>query len=211
MSDHENTHGSITVWLHLLKDGNRTEAVARLWASYFERLVVLARRSLRSRPRPAGDEEDLALSAFDTFVRAAQTGRFPRLDDRNDLWQVLFMLTVRKTADVIEKDATQKAGAGRVVPLSTVWAGNSDSSSGGFDPLAEDPDPAEAAAMAEGLERMLALLGDGDLKKVVVCKMEGFSSREIADRLGRSVATIERKLKAVRDIYLEAGLLGEES
>ena len=33
------------------------------------------------------DEEDVALSAFDSFCRGAEQGRFPRLDDRDDLWQ----------------------------------------------------------------------------------------------------------------------------
>src|SRR5262249_15219134 len=39
---------------------------------------------LRTWSRPA-DQEDVALSAFDSFYRAAEQGRFPRLHDRDDL------------------------------------------------------------------------------------------------------------------------------
>ena len=38
-------------------------------------------------------------SAFDSFCRRAERGQFPRLEDREDLWQVLFVLTVRKAID----------------------------------------------------------------------------------------------------------------
>ena len=59
--------------------------------------------------------------------------------------------------------------------------------------------------MAEGLERMLGVLGGSELQRVVVWRMEGHSNEEIATRLGRSVATVERKLKTIRTIYTEAG------
>ena len=47
-----------------------------------------ARPATASRDLPApADEEDVALSAFDSLCRGAVEGRFPRLDDRNDLWR----------------------------------------------------------------------------------------------------------------------------
>jgi hypothetical protein len=58
--------------------------------------VVRARHKLRGVPRRAADEEDVALSAFDNFCRAAEHGRFPDLADRDDLWQLLLVLTDRK-------------------------------------------------------------------------------------------------------------------
>ena len=199
------SQGSVTVWLQLLKGGDRGEAVSRLWMAYFDRLVRLARDHLRARRRGAADEEDIALSAFNSFIEAAQSGRFPRLEDRNDLWQVLFILTSRKSVNCIEKDLAQKAGSGRVSHLSALRV-EAEGSAAGIDFPAPEPTPADAAAMAESLDRMLELLGNGDLKRVVVWRMEGYSNEEIAGRLGRSVATVERKLKAVRSIYREAGI-----
>jgi WD40 repeat protein len=80
--------GSVTHWLGLLRAGDAV-AAQPLWEGYFRRLVGLARARLQGVPRRAADEEDVALSAFDSFCQGAQAGRFPRLADRDDLWQVL--------------------------------------------------------------------------------------------------------------------------
>ncbi len=62
---------TITVWLQRLHAGDRSEAVERLWAAYFARMVRLAHQRLGQRVR-AHDGEDVALSAFDSFVRATR-------------------------------------------------------------------------------------------------------------------------------------------
>lgn len=182
--------GTITVWLSRLKAGDRSEAVHRLWQTYFSRLVAIARQHLAGRARAMADEEDVALAAFDSFIRAAHAGRFPRLDDRRDLWQILFVLTARKAADQIEAAHRQKRGGDRVIqPL---W-GNIHGV-----PSAE-PDPAEAAAMAEELERLLRTLDDPLLRRIALAKLDGYTNEEIAVQIGRSVPTVERKLARIRD------------
>jgi hypothetical protein len=57
---------SVTRWLAGVKVGDPV-AVERVWHRYFGSLVRLARAHLRSAPRGAEDEEDAALSAFDSF------------------------------------------------------------------------------------------------------------------------------------------------
>jgi len=94
--------GSVTIWLAELKAGDSAAAKV-LWDGYFSRLVRLARARLWAVPRVAADEEDVALSAFDSFCRAAASGRFPRLNDRDDLWQVLFVITTRKAIDLARR------------------------------------------------------------------------------------------------------------
>src|SRR3954447_6495601 len=87
--------GSVTCWLDGLRLGD--DAAAQwLWEGYFARLVGMARKKLRGRRPRAADEEDVALSAFDSFCRGAEAGRFPRLNDRDDLWQVLVLLYRRR-------------------------------------------------------------------------------------------------------------------
>jgi hypothetical protein len=68
-----------------------------------------------NRPR-AADEEDVALSAFHSFCRDAEAGRFPELGDRKDLWQILVMLTARKAWALIEHEGRQKTRRGSRVP-----------------------------------------------------------------------------------------------
>lgn len=187
--------GSVTVWLDRLKAGDRGEAVERLWAAYFARLVAMAGRRLRSKPRPAADEEDVALSAFDSVIRAAAAGRFPRLSDRDDLWHVLLTVTARKTSDLIAAEAAAKRGGGKVrVPVDD-----------GADVAGTDPTPSEAAMMAEAVEQLLDCLGDDQLRRIAVWRLEGYTAAEIAAKVGRSVPTVERKLRMIREAWAAAG------
>src|SRR5689334_463529 len=105
---------SVTHWLTLLKAGDR-DAASPLWERYFRRMVGLARVKLRALPRGSADEEDVALSAFDSFCRGAEHGRFPRLGSRDDLWRLLLVITARKAYHLIRDETTGKAGGGRVV------------------------------------------------------------------------------------------------
>jgi DNA-directed RNA polymerase specialized sigma24 family protein len=194
-------HGSVTVWLHWLKVGDRDAAATRLWERYFTRLVRLARDRMRGARLAAADEEDVALNAFDSFLRAAEAGRFRQLDDRDDLWQVLMMLTARKAAGTVERERADKRGGGRVGTLS-----GADGGPAAWEPPAGDPDPSEATALADGLRQMLDALGDDELRQVAVWRMEGEGNAEIAARLGRSVSSVERKMKAIREALAEAGL-----
>ena len=59
--------GSVTRWLGPLKAGDPA-AVQQLWEHYFHQLVDLARAKLQNAPRRIADEEDIALSAFNSFA-----------------------------------------------------------------------------------------------------------------------------------------------
>ena len=198
------TAGSVTYWIEQLKAGERA-AVQRLWEGYFRRLVGLVRAKLRSAPRSlAADEEDVALSAFDSFCRSAEQGRFPRLEDRDDLWQVLVVLTVRKAANLAKHEARKKRGGGRVRHASAL-PGGEDSGDGALfaDLIGHEPDPALAAQVAEECRRLLDRLGDPDLRAVALEKLEGHTNDEIAATLGRSTGTVERKLGLIRAIWAD--------
>src|SRR5206468_206323 len=105
------------VWLEALKAGD-DQAAQRLWEGYFHKLVGLARQKLHGRRPAAADEEDVALSAFDSFCRGAAQHRFPQLGDRHDLWQILVLLTARKTSHLLRNEHAQKRGGGAVRQLS---------------------------------------------------------------------------------------------
>jgi hypothetical protein len=66
----------ITAWVHQLQAGDAV-AAQKLWEGYFGRLVRLARGKLQGTPRRAADEEDVALSAFDSFCRGLSRAAFP--------------------------------------------------------------------------------------------------------------------------------------
>ena len=108
---HMESEGSVTRLIGMLKEGDRT-AAQQLWETYFRRLVGLARARLRNATSTIADEEDVALSAFDSFYRRAERGQFPRLQDRDDLWQLLFVLTVRKAINLVSYQGCKSRGGG---------------------------------------------------------------------------------------------------
>jgi DNA-directed RNA polymerase specialized sigma24 family protein len=188
--------GSITRLIGLLKDGERA-AAQPLWDAYFRRLVGLARARLKGTPRVMADEEDVALSAFDSFCRRAERGLFPRLEDRDDLWQLLFVLTVRKAIGLARHQTRARRGGTRATALEDLAGLDLDAR------LGPEPTPELAAQMAEEYQRLLGRLGDESLRSVAQWKMEGWTNREIAARLGCVENTVERKLRSIRSLWSE--------
>ena len=155
--------------------------------------------------RRAADEEDVALSAFDSFCRAAAQRRFPRLDDRHDLWRLLLLLTDRKAINQRKHATRQKHGAGKVLNEGALPAVDS----AGGSPFARlpsrEPTPEYAAQVAETWRRLFGLLRDPELEKVALLKMEGYGLGEIAARLGCVPRTVQRRLRLIRHIWEREG------
>src|SRR5439155_971509 len=146
---------SVTQWIDRLKAGD-PDAAQKLWERYFRRLVGLARKRLRAAPRRAADEEDVALSAFDSFCRGAEQDRFPQLHDRLDLWQLLVLVTARKAVDLAQHERRQKRGGGGVLDEAAL-PGPAHSSADGaaLEQIAgPEPTPAFAAQVAEEYGRL---------------------------------------------------------
>src|SRR5262249_55701123 len=153
-------------------------AAQPLWERYFHRLIGLARKKLRgARPRMA-DEEDVALSAFDSFCRGAAQGRFPQLRDRNSLWPLLVVITARKALDVVHHESRQKRGGGAVRGESALIesAAGSTAKRGIEQVVGSEPTPEFAAQLVEEYQRLLAKLGDVELRSIATLKMEGYTN-----------------------------------
>ena len=190
--------GSVTRLIRRLSERDQA-TFQKLWDAYYLRLVRLARRNLRSLAQAAADEEDLALSAFNSFFRCAVEGRFPQLADRDDLWQVLVLLTRRKAINLVKHERREKRGGGRVVSESALPA--EDEGRAFAELIGREPDPAFAAQVAEECQRLLALLEEPNLREVAVLKMEGHTNQEIADKVGRSLPTVELRLRRIRKLW----------
>ena len=176
---------AVTQWISALKQGDPSAADG-LWEAYFRRLVGLARARLRGSPARIADEEDVALNAFDSFCRGARAGRFPRLDDRQDLWRILVLITVRKACDLRKYEGRPSRGRGRVQSLTELLQE-------GLEVIGGDgPTPELAAQVAEEYLRLMEQLGDPTLQSVATCKLEGYTNDEIAARLGCVTKTVER-------------------
>jgi DNA-directed RNA polymerase specialized sigma24 family protein len=192
--------GSVTRWLGELKAGDR-DAAQSLWNRYFQRLAVLARARLRAlRVGTAdADEEDAALSAFDSFCAGVERGRFPQLSDRDDLWRLLVTITKRKASDHAQRQRRLKRGGGRRHNEAHLVGNASGCLQMTIEQIAGDePTPEFAALVAEEYRNRLESLQDEMLRKVAICKLEGYTNEEIADQLGCAPRTVGNKLKLIR-------------
>jgi DNA-directed RNA polymerase specialized sigma24 family protein len=192
--------GSVTIWIERLKAGE-SMAAEPLFEAYFHRLVGLARQQLRGLRGAPADEEDVALSAFDSFYRAAEAGRFPRLDDREDLWQLLLVITARKAVDLRRRESREKRGGGKVISASALAGGPHEAADDFAQVMGREPTPELAVQAVEECRRLLEGLGDEELRALAVAKLENYTNEEIAGRLNRSLATVERKLGLIRKLW----------
>lgn len=180
--------GSVTVWLGQLQGGD-PEAADRLWERYFRRLQGLARLKLPAALRHNGSEEDVALDAFASLWRGAESGQFPELAGRDQLWRLLVIITARKAYRLVRTETRERASLALSWELEQV--------------LAREPEPGFDAQAAEECQRLMALLGDARLEAIARGRLEGLTVPEIAARLECSPRTVDRKLVLIQTLWSE--------
>ena len=181
----------ITQYLEQCKAGD-PEGARKLWDLYFRRLVGLARRRLAGGPDGVADSEDVALSAICGFIRGAERGRFPEVNNREQLWKLLVTITVRKAIDAIRHEASLGKGHGEAQGDAVL-----------VEMAGREPAPGFTAEAEEECRRLLDRLADPELRAIAVWKMEGYTSEEIAGRLGCTLRTVERRLGLIRKLWSE--------
>ncbi|MBM3978927.1 MAG: RNA polymerase subunit sigma-70 [Planctomycetes bacterium] len=182
--------GSVTRFFEQLRDGD-SNAAEELWARFFPRLVALARRALAGRPQRAADADDAALSAFASFCLRVKAGEF-HVHDRDELWNLLGVITAHKARKQVRRELAQKRGGGRVIGEGTLT--RPDGSPLALDEIAAALPPDEFDLHCEEL---LDQLGP-ELRDFALLRLLGFRNREIADRLDCTERKVERKLALVR-------------
>jgi len=191
----------VTRWIAGLSENDQL-AAQRLWERYYERLVCFAHRKLGDANRRASDEEDVALSAFNSFCQGAAAGRFPRLDDREDLWRLLVTITARKAIAHIKREHRQKRGGGLVQGESAFLPRGDVASDAGIDQVVgHEPTPALAAQVAEQFQHLLDCLGDESLRRIAIYKLQGYTNEEIAGEIDCALRTVKRRLAQIRDVW----------
>jgi DNA-directed RNA polymerase specialized sigma24 family protein len=155
--------------------------------------VGLARRRLNGRAsRRITDENDVAQSAFASFFRRAEHGRFPQLNNSADLWRLLIVITGRKIGSRVRRQNCLKrrhpdcngVDEWEAVDLDVI--------------VGNEPTPEFWAIAMESFQELLSRLDGPVLCSVAIMKMEGYTNEEIAKRLNSSLSTVERKLRRIR-------------
>jgi RNA polymerase sigma-70 factor (ECF subfamily) len=148
---------------------------------FTRRLVGLARRQLGGLLRHKVDPEDVVQSVYKSFLLRYGAEMLVE-EDEDGLWALLTRITLRKCADRARYHRAECRDAAReAAPADEDVAGR-------------EPTPDEAAALTETVERLLRGL-DGDERAILELSLQGYSTPEISERLGRA----ERSVRRVRE------------
>ena len=189
----------VSQWILHLAEGD-ADVAEKIWHNYFSKLVRLAKRKLAGIPTRDSDEEDVAISAMNSFYRGLAQRRFEHLHNRDDLWKLLVTITARKATARRRTFFAQKRGSGQVRGES-IFGDQDNRQDGLAQVLGAEPTPELALEVAENCRLMLDQLQDETLRQVALWTLEGYRPVEIAERLGCVRRTVERKLERIREIW----------
>jgi len=184
----------VTIWIDGLRSADQ-DAAQQLWNHFVSRLYELGRKHLKLETRRVYDEEDAALSAFNSVFAGISGGRFPDLQDRDSLWHLLVVITARKVSHRQRFDRQQRRDIRRQIsPSISVKSEQPELA------LLQSREPTAefVAEFVETCEKLLDDLDDPTLRQVVVLRMEGHEDAKIADKLNCSRRTVQRRLEMIR-------------
>jgi RNA polymerase sigma-70 factor (ECF subfamily) len=165
-------------------------AAAEVFHRFAHRLMALARTRLDSRLRQKVDPEDILQSVYKSFFWRHAQGQF-ELTDWDSLWSLLTVLTVRKCGRWAERFHADCRDVDRERPLAFARE------DGGWEVLAREPTPAEAAVLTDTVEYILRDLDERD-RSIVSLHLQGYSVPDIATQVGRPQRTVFRVLERVK-------------
>ena len=180
-------HESVTHWIYQLNTEEESVAQQQLWNHYFTQLAGIARARLQGLRGRDADEEDVVLSAFDSFFRGTRAGRFPDLRDRTGLWPLLVKITARKAINQVNRQLAQKRNPSAEQEMEDLAA-----------LVGSEPTPQFSMEVAEQISSLLDSLEDDQLREIAVMKLEGYTNEEIAAHLDIALRSVARRLSRIR-------------
>jgi RNA polymerase sigma-70 factor (ECF subfamily) len=168
-------------------------AAEQVFRRFARRLIALAGAHLDARLRGKVDPEDIQQSVLKSFFRR-QAGEGFDLRDWDSLWSLLTVIALRKCGYRIRHFRAECRDVRREVQPSP---GPEDAAGPGWEALAREPSPEEAAVLSETVEQLLRGLDERD-RKVVEGALQGASVAHLAGELNVSERTVERVLVRTR-------------
>ncbi|EMI43618.1 ECF-type sigma factor [Rhodopirellula sp. SWK7] len=186
-------------WIRQVEAGDQV-AAAKIWDAYAPRLQAYARRKLGGMPCRDSDEEDVVVSAMNSFFRAARDGRM-RPQNGSELWKLLATFTVRKASTRLRQYYAKKRGGGLVRGESVfINPSETTNASPGLSQITADEEVPELIDELLALcETRLGELPDALVRQIASLRLQGYEINEIAEAVECSPATVKRKLAAIRE------------
>ena len=192
------TQNPITLWIEELRAADQA-AATKLWRHFFDRLRESALKKLHADTRRVYDEEDAALSAFNSFCKGIAAGRFPDLQDRQDLTALLLVITGRKVSQRHRYDRRTRRDVRRTVTEAIFDGGHQENRHSGLQQLnTREPAPEFVVAFSETCENFLDNLEDSKMREIAAMRIEGYNDLEIANQLDCARSTVQRRLEIIR-------------
>jgi RNA polymerase sigma-70 factor (ECF subfamily) len=166
-------------------------AAQELFVRFANQLIALAHRHINAGLRHKVDAEDVVQSAYKSFFVRYGAGKLDA-GNWNSLWGLLTLITLRKCAERVAYHRAECRDAAREVSLQ-----RGDDGEAWMDPFGREPTPLEAAVLSETVEQLLASLDDRE-RPIVELSLQGHTTREISERLGRAERTVRLLREGVR-------------
>ncbi len=177
------------------------DAAGELYRRFAGRLVALARQKLPAKLRTKLDPEDVVQSAMGSFFWRLQDGQF-ELADWHALWSLLVLITLRKCGHKIEYYLAACRDLRRELQLADSESSEAaPSNPAAWHALAREPDPAELAEIFDVTETLMKRLNRKQ-RRIVMLRLQGLSTDEIAQQLGKSRRSVQLVLETAREVLL---------
>ena len=172
--------------------------IEAVYLRYARRLCRLAQQRINPRFQARFEADDIVQSVFRTFVRRSTDGLFSPMNS-GSLWSLLVQITLNKVCKEVEFYQAGKRSVAVEV------SGGGDASHSCLP--AGEPGPAEAAALTDEIDRVMSQFKGSEPQILELC-LQGFTSPEIAAKVGCSQTTVRRVLNRVGHL-LELRLMPE--
>ena len=170
----------------------RDDAAAQeLFERFAGRLIALARRRFAAGLKHKVDPESVVQSAYKSFFQRYDEGKF-EFGGWDSLWGLLTVITMRKCAQRAAYHRAECRDAAREVSAPPTAEGAS-----WQEPFGREPTPLEAAELAETVEQLFAAMSEED-RPVLELSLQGHTTQEISERLGRAERTVRLLREGVR-------------
>lgn len=168
---------------------------------YVAKLLNLVGRHLANRFNPRLGADDVVQSVFGSFFHGAKEGRY-EFEGENDFWKLLLTIALNKVRNTVRHHQTQRRDLSKEsFSTNTVGAEGLIASLRSPQRIAR-----EYLELLECLDELFEHLEPRE-KDLLRCQIEGYSQKEIAQKLKVNERTIRRMITRIRD--RAADLLGD--
>ena len=182
---------SVEAFVNSLRQGDPA-AAQQVFDQYVDKMVAMARKRISQRLASRIDAEDVVQSVFRTFFHRTKEGEF-EFHDPEDICKTLAKITMHKVFRQVAHHQAAKRDAGREL-------GSGDEGQDlVVNLVSREPSPEETTELLDHMEHFLAQLKPQE-REILELRMQGFSTVDIAKRLGILDRKIRRLMERLRGL-----------